>query len=34
MDLKSVHNLIGGSGRVSFGSAEKLMEYLGVVPAR
>lgn len=32
VDLKSVHTLIGGSGRVSFGSAEKLMEYLGVVP--
>lgn len=32
VDLKSVHNLIGGSGRVSFGSAEKLIEYLGVVP--
>ncbi|MBB4291739.1 Ala-tRNA(Pro) deacylase [Rhizobium leguminosarum] len=32
VDLKQVHNLIGGSGRVSFGRAEKLMEYLGVVP--
>lgn len=32
VDLKTVHTLIGGSGRVSFGSAEKLMEYLGVVP--
>ncbi len=32
VDLKSVHTLIGGSGRVSFGRAEKLMEYLGVVP--
>lgn len=32
VDLKTVHNLIGGSGRVSFGSAEKLMEYLGVIP--
>jgi Ala-tRNA(Pro) deacylase len=32
VDLKSVHALIGGSGRVSFGSAEKLMEYLGVMP--
>jgi Ala-tRNA(Pro) deacylase len=32
VDLKQVHNLIGGSGRVSFGRAEKLMEYLGVIP--
>jgi Ala-tRNA(Pro) deacylase len=32
VDLKSVHTLIGGSGRVSFGRAEKLMEYIGVVP--
>ncbi|NKL34299.1 prolyl-tRNA synthetase associated domain-containing protein [Rhizobium leguminosarum bv. viciae] len=32
VDLKQVHNLIGGSGRVSFGRPEKLMEYLGVAP--
>ncbi len=32
VDLKQVHTLIGASGRVSFGRAEKLMEYLGVVP--
>ena len=32
VDLKSVHTLIGASGRVSFGRPEKLMEYLGVVP--
>lgn len=32
VDLKKVHTIIGASGRVSFGSAEKLMEYLGVVP--
>jgi Ala-tRNA(Pro) deacylase len=32
VDLKSVHTLIGGSGRVSFGKPEKLMEYLGVIP--
>ncbi len=32
VDLKKVHGLIGASGRVSFGSADKLMEYLGVVP--
>ncbi|CAN7602090.1 prolyl-tRNA synthetase associated domain-containing protein [Rhizobium leguminosarum] len=32
VDLKQVHSAIGGSGRVSFGRPEKLMEYLGVVP--
>ena len=32
VDLKQVHTIIGGSGRVSFGKPEKLMEYLGVVP--
>ena len=32
VDLKTVHTLVGGSGRVSFGNAEKLMDYLGVVP--
>ncbi|MBB2749554.1 UNVERIFIED_ORG: Ala-tRNA(Pro) deacylase [Rhizobium aethiopicum] len=32
VDLKQVHNVIGGSGRVSFGRAEKLMDYLGVIP--
>ncbi|MGR9144726.1 prolyl-tRNA synthetase associated domain-containing protein [Rhizobium leguminosarum] len=32
VDLKQVHNAIGGSGRVSFGRPEKLMEYLGVAP--
>jgi Ala-tRNA(Pro) deacylase len=32
VDLKTVHTLIGASGRVSFGRAEKLMEYLGVLP--
>jgi Ala-tRNA(Pro) deacylase len=31
-DLKQVHNVIGGSGRVSFGRPEKLMDYLGVIP--
>lgn len=30
--LKKVHTLIGGSGRVSFGKAEDLMELLGVIP--
>jgi Ala-tRNA(Pro) deacylase len=32
IDLKSVHTIIGGSGRVSFGKPELLMELLGVMP--
>ncbi len=32
IDLKKVHELIGGSGRVSFGSADLLREVLGVEP--
>lgn len=32
VDLKSIHTLIGGSGRVSFGKPEALMELLGVAP--
>src|SRR5690606_7997978 len=32
VDLKTVHKVIGASGRVSFGRPERLMEYLGVVP--
>jgi Ala-tRNA(Pro) deacylase len=32
IDLKSIHTRIDGRGRVSFGNAERLMEYLGVVP--
>ncbi len=32
IDLKRLHETIGGSGRVSFGSAEQLMEHLGVTP--
>ncbi len=32
IDLKTVHTLIGGTGRVSFGKPELLMELLGVVP--
>jgi len=32
VDLKSVHTVIGAASRVSFGKAEKLMEYLGVIP--
>jgi Ala-tRNA(Pro) deacylase len=32
VDLKTVHGLIGAASKVSFGKAEKLMEYLGVIP--
>ena len=32
VDLKRVHERIGAAGRVSFGSAEQLMECLGVTP--
>lgn len=32
VDLKTVHTLIGGASKVSFGRPEKLMEYLGVIP--
>lgn len=32
IDLKRVHEAIGASGRVSFGSAEQLMALLGVEP--
>lgn len=32
VDLKTVHKLIGASSRVSFGSPEKMMDYLGVIP--
>jgi len=32
VDLKTIHTLIGASGRVSFGKPEKMMELLGVVP--
>lgn len=32
VDLKTVHGVIGASGRVSFGKPERLMEFLGVVP--
>lgn len=32
IDLKRLHEAIGGSGRVSFGSAEQLRELLGVEP--
>ena len=32
VDLKTIHTLIGASGRVSFGKPEQLMELLGVTP--
>lgn len=32
VDLKTVHQLIGASGRVSFGRPEALMDMLGVQP--
>lgn len=32
VDLKTVHQLIGASGRVSFGKPEALMDLLGVQP--
>jgi Ala-tRNA(Pro) deacylase len=32
IDLKRVHEIVGGSGRVSFGSADLLGEVLGVEP--
>ncbi|EAB6717845.1 prolyl-tRNA synthetase associated domain-containing protein [Salmonella enterica subsp. enterica serovar Virchow] len=32
VDLKTIHQAIGGSGRVSFGNAEAMMAYLGVKP--
>lgn len=32
VDLKTIHTLIGASGKVSFGRPEALMDLLGVVP--
>eukprot|EP01035_Chromulina_nebulosa_P014391 gene14391-19052_t len=32
IDLKTVHQIVGGASKFSFGKPEKLMEYLGVVP--
>ena len=32
IDLKSLHRLLGASGRFSFGSADAMLETLGVVP--
>lgn len=32
LDIKHIHPVIGASGRVSFCTAEQLMQYLGVLP--
>jgi Ala-tRNA(Pro) deacylase len=32
VDLKTVHQIVGGASKFSFGKPEKLMEYLGVIP--
>jgi Ala-tRNA(Pro) deacylase len=32
VDLKTIHQVIGAAGKVSFGRAEALLELLGVVP--
>lgn len=32
VDLKSIHHVIGASGRVSFGKPDRLMDALGVAP--
>jgi Ala-tRNA(Pro) deacylase len=32
IDLKRLHEVIGGSGRLSFGNPEQLMTHLGVAP--
>jgi Ala-tRNA(Pro) deacylase len=32
IDLKRLHEIIGGSGRLSFGNPEQLMAHLGVAP--
>src|SRR4030095_1477270 len=32
IDLKTIHQVIGASGRVSFGKPEALMDLLGVAP--
>jgi Ala-tRNA(Pro) deacylase len=32
IDLKRLHEVIGASGRLSFGSAEQMMAHLGVTP--
>lgn len=32
VDLKTVHQIVGGASKFSFGKPEKLLEYLGVTP--
>ncbi|MEN3929603.1 prolyl-tRNA synthetase associated domain-containing protein [Microvirga sp. W0021] len=32
INLKKTHEVIGGSGRLSFGSPEQMMHFLGVLP--
>jgi Ala-tRNA(Pro) deacylase len=32
IDLKRLHEIIGGNGRLSFGSPEQMQEHLGVTP--
>jgi Ala-tRNA(Pro) deacylase len=32
IDLKRLHETLGATGRLSFGSAEQMLEYLGVTP--
>ncbi len=32
IDLKQIHRLLGGQGRMSFGRAEQMQEWLGVSP--
>jgi Ala-tRNA(Pro) deacylase len=32
VDLKTVHQIVGGASKFSFGKPEKLMEFLGVIP--
>ena len=32
VDLKRVHEIVGGTGRVSFGTSDLMMEVLGVTP--
>lgn len=32
VNLKTLHKLLGGSGKFSFGNAEKMQAYLGVTP--
>jgi Ala-tRNA(Pro) deacylase len=32
IDLKRLHEVIGGSGRLSFGGPDQMMEHLGVTP--